>query len=92
MSDNTNTQDQQPVPNPDLKSLERLVGRWTMSGDTQGTVIYEWMEGGFFLMQHFDFELYDHRVKRVFLKMGSRDKDRVNWADVLRPTQIPDLP
>ena len=38
-----NTQDQpQPAPNPDLKSLERLVGKWTMSGDTQGTVIYEW--------------------------------------------------
>ena len=36
-----------------------------MSGDTHGTLTYEWMEGGFFLIQRFDFELYDHRVKQA---------------------------
>ncbi|MEZ4860179.1 MAG: hypothetical protein R3C14_02675 [Caldilineaceae bacterium] len=52
-------------PNPDLKSLEPLVGVWHLSGDTQGTVTYSWLEGGFFLIQHFDFELYDHRVQGI---------------------------
>ena len=38
-------------PHPDLKSLEQLVGMWNLSGDTQGQITYEWMEGGFFLLQ-----------------------------------------
>lgn len=53
------------MPNPDLKSLEPLVGTWRMSGDTRGSVRYEWLEGGFFLIQHFDFELYDHKVQGI---------------------------
>ncbi len=63
--DNTNgqTSQQLPTPNADLKSLEPLVGTWKMSGDTKGTLTYAWMEGGFFLIQQFDFELHDHRVK-----------------------------
>ncbi len=36
-------------PSPDLKSLDRLVGTWEMSGEVSGTVSFEWMEGGFFL-------------------------------------------
>lgn len=43
---------QSATPNPDLKQLNRLVGTWAMSGDVGGTVRYEWMEGGFFLIQH----------------------------------------
>ena len=39
---------------PDSKRLDRLVGTWELSGDTEGTVTYEWMEGGFFLIQHVD--------------------------------------
>jgi hypothetical protein len=43
-------------PSPDLKRLDRLVGTWNVSGpDIQGQVTYEWMEGGFFLLQHVDF-------------------------------------
>lgn len=41
-----------PTPSADLQRLDRLVGTWEVSGGTQGTVIYEWMDGGFFLMQH----------------------------------------
>jgi len=66
MTDNSNTQDYQqvPEPNPDLKSLDRLVGKWKVSGpDIGGQVTYEWMEGGFFLMQHFDFVHGGHKVK-----------------------------
>ena len=46
---------QPPQPNPDLKSLEKLIGVWKISGpDIEGQVTFEWMEGGFFLIQHFD--------------------------------------
>jgi hypothetical protein len=41
-------------PSPDLRRLGRLVGTWELSGDVGGTVTYEWMEGGFFLIQHVD--------------------------------------
>ena len=67
MTDNTNAQAQQqlPAPNPDLKSLERLVGTWKVSGGAQGQVTYEWMEGGFFLKQHFALELEGHKIKGI---------------------------
>ncbi|MGH3147911.1 MAG: hypothetical protein ACRDTR_19140 [Rubrobacter sp.] len=56
---NDNTNESQgygpsPEPRPDLRILDRLVGTWELSGDVGGTVTYEWMEGGFFLIQHID--------------------------------------
>ena len=55
---------QPPQPNPDLKSLDRLVGAWKVSGpDIQGQVTYEWMEGGFFLLQHVDFVHGGNHIK-----------------------------
>jgi hypothetical protein len=39
-----------PQPNTDLKTLDKLVGTWTVSGEAEGTVTYEWTEGGFFLL------------------------------------------
>jgi len=55
---------QPPEPNPDLKKLgDRLVGTWEMSGEVSGTVTYEWMEGGFFLIQRVDLEQYGQRIK-----------------------------
>lgn len=65
-ADNTNAQDSQqlPKPKPDLRSLDRLVGAWKVSGpDIDGQVTFEWMEGGFFLIQHFDFVHSGHQVK-----------------------------
>ena len=50
-------------PHPDLKSLEKLVGMWNLSGDTQGQITYEWMEGGFFLLQHVDMEHAGNHIK-----------------------------
>jgi hypothetical protein len=44
---------QTPTPDPALKRLgDALVGTWQVSGGAQGQVRYEWMDGGFFLMQH----------------------------------------
>jgi hypothetical protein len=51
-NNNTPVQQQPPKPNPDLRPLDRLVGTSKISGGVQGQVTYEWMEGGFFLMQH----------------------------------------
>jgi hypothetical protein len=54
---NTNAQSgyQPSTPDPALKRMGgRLVGAWKISGGVQGQVCYEWMEGGFFLMQHVD--------------------------------------
>jgi hypothetical protein len=56
---------QRPTPNPDLKSLDRLVGTWKLSGDTKGKVTYEWMEGGFFLIQYVDLDQDGQKTKGI---------------------------
>ena len=65
--DNTNTKAQQQTsqPNPDLRRLDTLVGTWEVSGGAQGKVTYEWMEGGFFLVQHVDLEQDGQQVKGI---------------------------
>lgn len=56
MEDNLQTEYQAQTPRPELKQLDRLVGTWSVSGpDIAGQVRFEWMEGGFFLIQHVDF-------------------------------------
>jgi hypothetical protein len=52
-----------PAPSPDLAGLNRLVGTWKVTGGSEGSVTYEWMEGGFFMLQHVDLEQYGQRVK-----------------------------
>lgn len=42
-----------------------MVGTWKISGDAQGTVTYEWMEGGFFLVQHLDLDHSGHKIKGI---------------------------
>ena len=59
MADDRNTEDTRSTQGPaepaaDLRALGRLVGTWELSGDVGETVAYEWMEGGFFLIQHVD--------------------------------------
>jgi hypothetical protein len=58
------------TPNPDLQSLDRLIGTWKVSdpsdkGAITGQVTYEWTEGGFFLRQHFDLVHAGHRNKGI---------------------------
>ncbi|WP_350348242.1 hypothetical protein ABIQ69_16660 [Agromyces sp. G08B096] len=52
MDDRNAAEESETQPDPDLRSLDRLVGTWTVSGEAEGTVVYEWTEGGFFLLQH----------------------------------------
>lgn len=64
-NNNSQTQSQPPKPNPDLKGLDRLVGRWQVSGGAEGTVTYEWMEGGFFLIQHVDLAQNRQQIRGI---------------------------
>jgi hypothetical protein len=70
MADNNNAiWDKLPeIPHTALKKLDRLVGKWKISGPkVNGYTTYEWMEGGFFLIQHFDLT-YDgerHKVLNI---------------------------
>jgi hypothetical protein len=41
-------------PSEALRRLDRLTGTWRVTGGAEGTVTYEWMEGGFFLVQRVD--------------------------------------
>jgi hypothetical protein len=64
--DNTNgaqAYEQPSEPNPNFRSLDRLVGTWEMSGDVDGRVSFEWMEGGFFLVQRVDLVQYGQSIK-----------------------------
>jgi hypothetical protein len=61
--DTTGTYRQPPTPGPDLRALDRLVGTWTISGGARGTAAYEWMEGGFFLLQRVELEQHGMKVK-----------------------------
>ena len=68
MTDNNNAhvQQQPPQPSPALKRLDVLVGTWNVSGpDIHGHVTFEWMEGGFFLMQHVDFVHGGRKIKGI---------------------------
>ncbi|GAB3896095.1 hypothetical protein GCM10029964_076960 [Kibdelosporangium lantanae] len=38
-----------------MRTLDRLVGTWTITGDTlTGRTTFEWLPGGFYLVQHFE--------------------------------------
>ena len=43
-------------PSPEVQALDRLVGTWNVTGGAVGTVRYEWMPGGFFMLQHIELE------------------------------------
>lgn len=51
--------------NPDLKTLNRLVGKWKISGDAKGMIEYKWAEGGFFLIQDVDLEYDGKRIRGI---------------------------
>jgi hypothetical protein len=52
-----------PEPDAQLKSLDRLVGTWQVSGGSEGTVTYRWMDGGFFLLQDVDLRQEEAPIK-----------------------------
>ena len=64
-TNNAQAYQQPPQPSPDLKRLDRLVSTWEVAGGAQGRVRFEWMEGGFFLIQHVDLEQYGQKIKGI---------------------------
>jgi hypothetical protein len=53
-----------PKPDEDLKKLgERLVGKAEISGGATGSSRCEWLDGGFFLVQHVDIEQNGLHIK-----------------------------
>ena len=53
-------------PYPALQQLDVLVGTWEASGSfLNGSIRFEWMEGGFFLIQHVDCQTADRAVKGI---------------------------
>jgi hypothetical protein len=54
------------TPHPGLRALDRLVGTWKVTGpEITGTVTFEWLEGGFFLLQHVELEQYGQTIKGI---------------------------
>lgn len=61
-------------PNPALKSLDRLTGTWRVSGpEIEGRVSFEWLEGGYFFVQHFDLDYNGHKIKGIEIIGYGRD-------------------
>jgi hypothetical protein len=57
---------QGPTPSAALRRLgEMLVGTWKLSGDAEGQIRFEWMEGGMFLVQHVDLAVFGRRHKGI---------------------------
>jgi hypothetical protein len=63
-TNNVQAEYQLPTPDAALKRLDRLVGTWNVTGGARGQIRYEWMEGGFFLIQHIDLE-HDRKNKGI---------------------------
>ncbi|SHE89592.1 hypothetical protein SAMN05444392_104184 [Seinonella peptonophila] len=64
-SENKNMEHEMPKPNPDLKTLSPLIGTWKVSGETHGEITYEWMEGGFFIIQKIELESHGQIIKGI---------------------------
>jgi hypothetical protein len=51
-------------PHPALRQLNALIGQWKATGSfLQGHMSFEWMEGGFFLIQHVDAHARGRQIK-----------------------------
>ncbi|MEV0086251.1 hypothetical protein [Saccharopolyspora sp. NPDC050642] len=48
-----------------IRSLDRLVGTWEVSGEATGRVTYSWLPGGHFLKQEIDLEQGGTRVTGI---------------------------
>lgn len=53
------------APADDLRFFDQLIGAWDMTGEATGTIRFEWMDGGFYLLQHVDLEQAGQHVVGV---------------------------
>jgi hypothetical protein len=77
MIENTNTQNlqQPPLPDPELRRLEPLIGKWKAKDHTLDSVLgpggpvinleeFYWLEGGYFLVQTYDTTFGDEPAQK----------------------------
>jgi len=55
----------QYITDQQLQSLARLLGTWTLGGDTTGQVTYRVLTGGHFMVQEFDIFLFGNSIRGV---------------------------
>lgn len=67
---------------PELQALDRLTGTWQVSGGANGRVAFEWMDGGFFLVQRVDLEQFGQPVTGVEVIGRHRDFGSAPSADI----------
>jgi uncharacterized protein DUF1579 len=67
--DDTRASEQAPQPNPALASLDVMVGTWELKGresgpegEIHGRPTFEWMEGGFYLVQQVHIDYIGRRI------------------------------
>jgi hypothetical protein len=66
MSDSPSTGPEVPTPSPAMRELgDRLVGTFRLTGGAEGTSRFEWLEGGFFLVQHVDLNQSGMHIKGI---------------------------
>jgi hypothetical protein len=76
------------APSTDLENLDRLVGTWKVSdptgeGAVDGQVSYEWLEGGFFLIQRVDLLQDGQRTRGIEVIGHERPFGGETGADVV---------
>ncbi|MCF6470836.1 hypothetical protein FAF44_20920 [Nonomuraea sp. MG754425] len=69
-------------PSADVRALDRLVGTWAVTGGAEGTVRYEWMPGGFFLLQHVELTQFDQPITGLEVIGNLRSFGEPAGADV----------
>lgn len=83
------TLDRTPQPAPDVRALgDRLVGTWqvtdpTGEGAVDGRVVFEWLEGGFFLVQRVDLIQAGHAARGIEVIGHERPFGGETGADVV---------
>lgn len=70
-------------PSAELKALDRLVGTWKVTGGAEGTVRYEWMPGGFFMLQHIELSQYGESITGMEVIGNLRPYGEPTGADVV---------
>jgi hypothetical protein len=63
---------EQPQPNPALKALDVMVGSWELrgrdfgtGGEIRGELALDWLQGGYYLVQHVDIDYAGRKVSGV---------------------------
>ena len=76
--------EQQAQPHPALRSLDVMVGIWELKGresgpdgEIHGRPTFEWMDGGFYLVQHVDIDYIGHRITGVAYIGYDRSNDNL---------------